>query len=159
MTLIRQSHQPPAEAAASIEAAAEPLVIIWDRCLDRIRPRVSASQLRALLVVDRHQPINLGGLADELGAIPSSASRLCDRLEAAGLVNRQTSLDDRREVALSLTAAGRRLLDDLREARRAELAEVLTAMTPAARSALLAGLRGFREAAVGRFGDEAERPA
>jgi DNA-binding MarR family transcriptional regulator len=159
MTLVRQPNQPPAEIAASIEAAAESLVLIWDRCLDRIRPRVSASQLRALLVVDRHQPINLGGLADELGAIPSSASRLCDRLEAAGLMRRQTSEDDRREVALTLTQAGSRMLEDLRSARRAELATVLTSMTPAARSALLAGLRGFRDAAAGRFAGEVERPA
>ncbi|GDY28662.1 MarR family winged helix-turn-helix transcriptional regulator [Gandjariella thermophila] len=158
MTLVRDSNQQPAEVAVSVEAAAESLVIIWDRCLDRVRPRVSASQLRALLVVDRHQSINLGGLADELGAIPSSASRLCDRLEAAGLMARRTSPDDRREVALSLTAAGSRLLADLREARRSELAQVLAAMPPAARSALVTGLRGFHDAAAGRFAEE-ERPA
>lgn len=155
MTLVR-ADQPAAEVAVSVEAAAEWLVAIWDRCLDRIRPRVSASQLRALLVIDRSQPVNLGGLADELGAIPSSASRLCDRLEAAGLVARRTSPEDRREIALSLTDEGARLLDELRAARRAELSEVLATMPPSARDALLTGLRGFQDAAALRPGPRRE---
>jgi DNA-binding MarR family transcriptional regulator len=158
MTRVRQPNQLPADVAASVEAAAESLLIIWDRGLDGIRPRVSASQLRALLVVDRHQPINLGGLAEELGAIPSSASRLCDRLEAAGLVVRRISPEDRREIALSLTVEGTRLLEELRAARRAELSEVLATMTPASRAALLTGLRGFQHAAT-RLGRAQDRTA
>src|SRR5437870_1969274 len=103
MTLVRHPQHLPADLAAAVEAAAEALVIVWGRGTEGVYPQVSPSQLRALLVIERHQSITLGKLADELGAIPSSASRLCDRLEAAGLVVRRAGLADRREVSLELT--------------------------------------------------------
>jgi DNA-binding MarR family transcriptional regulator len=136
-----------AELAAAVEAATGALVIALGRGEEAILPRVSVSQLRALLIIDRREPTNLNQLADELGAIPSSASRLCDRLVAAGLLTRRTSSTDRREVELRVSAEGRRLLAQLRESRREQLASVLAAMDPAGRHALLAGLREFQRAA------------
>ncbi|WP_202124356.1 helix-turn-helix domain-containing protein [Actinomadura physcomitrii] len=78
----------------------------------------------------------------------SSASRLCDRLEAAGLLIRDPGRD-RREVTVRLSADGQALLDRLRVRRRAELAGVLEAMPAPARAALLRGLSEFHEAASG----------
>src|SRR4029453_18240729 len=86
-----------AGAAAAGEAAASALVIALGRAEEKVLPRGSGSQLRALLIISRHAPTNLTQLAEELGAIPSSASRLCDRLVAAGLVTRRTGSADRRE--------------------------------------------------------------
>jgi DNA-binding MarR family transcriptional regulator len=75
--------------------------------------------------------------------ILSSASRLCDRLVAAGLIDREPSRSDRREIALSLTPNGVRLLAELRAERRRRLAEVLAGMSEPSRVALLRGLRDF----------------
>jgi DNA-binding MarR family transcriptional regulator len=136
-----------AGVAAAVEAATGALVIALGRAEEAMLPRVSVSQLRALLIIGRHAPTNLNQLAEELGAIPSSASRLCDRLVAAGLVTRRTGSADRREVELRVSVEGQRLLDQLGELRRAELATVLGAMDPESRQALLAGLRGFQRAA------------
>jgi DNA-binding MarR family transcriptional regulator len=136
-----------AGVAAAVEAATGALVIALGRAEEAILPRVSVSQLRALLIISRQAPTNLNQLAEELGAIPSSASRLCDRLVAAGLVTRRTSSADRREVELGVSVEGQRLLDQLGELRRAELATVLAAMDPESRQELLAGLRGFQRAA------------
>jgi DNA-binding MarR family transcriptional regulator len=97
-------------------------------------------------VVERHQEVNLHRLAGALGAIPSSTSRLCDRLQAAGLLDRNISRSDRRAVVLSLTGDGRRLLAAMRAERRADLARVLAAMTDQARAELLAGLHEFSAA-------------
>jgi DNA-binding MarR family transcriptional regulator len=133
--------------AAAVEAATGALVIALGRAEEAILPRVSVSQLRALLIIGRQAPTNLNQLAEELGAIPSSASRLCDRLAAAGLVTRRTGSTDRREVELRVSVEGQRLLDQLRELRTAEVATVLAGMDPDARHALLAGLRGFQRAA------------
>jgi DNA-binding MarR family transcriptional regulator len=87
-------------------------------------------------------------LAEALDVVPSSASRLCDRLEATGLLRRVPEPHDRREVRLLLTPTARRLLDEVREARRAALAEVLARMGPSARRDLVRGLVAFGAAAL-----------
>lgn len=134
------SASPFEESAAAIDAAAEPLYLLWERSAEQIHPRISTSQLRVLLVVERHGAINLRGLADEIGAIASSASRLCDRLQAAGLLLRRPSPHDRREILLRLTGDGTRLLSRFQEIRRRELAARLAEITPRARANLLAAL-------------------
>src|SRR5207245_7330638 len=78
---------------------------------------VSVVQLRALTVLDREGTANLASLADGMGVTVSTTSRLVDRLVAAGLVDRRTATHTRREIALKLTARGRKTLnryDDLR---------------------------------------------
>ncbi|MCP2258513.1 DNA-binding transcriptional regulator, MarR family [Streptoalloteichus tenebrarius] len=148
MAQVRDPHPLPSDLPAAVAAAAEALVIAWGRGAEATHPKVSPSQLRALLVVERHRSINLGGLAEELGAIPSSASRLCDRLQAAGLLTRRGGRVDRREVTLTLTGDGQEVLNHLRTARHAALGRVLESMTLGGRAALLAGLEEFRAAAV-----------
>lgn len=137
----------PAALAAAVDAATRALVITLGRAEEEVLPRVSVSQLRALLIISRQAPTNLNQLAEELGAIPSSASRLCDRLVAAGLVTRRPGSVDRREVELRVSAEGQRLVDGLRETRVSELATVLAAMSADGRRALLQGLREFQRAA------------
>jgi DNA-binding MarR family transcriptional regulator len=149
MALASESQHTSADLSTAIETAAEMLVIVWGRGQESLRPPVSGSQLRALLLVERAGEINLNGLADQLGAIPSSASRLCDRLQAGGLLMRTPGRTDRREVNLSLTRDGRALLASMRHARRVEIGKVLEAMSPAEREGLLAGLESFRSAAEG----------
>lgn len=147
-----------AALAAAVEAATRALVITLGRAEEEVLPRVSVSQLRALLIISRQAPANLNQLADELGAIPSSASRLCDRLVAAGLITRRTGSVDRREVELRVSAEGQRLVDHLRETRVSELAAVLATMSPDGQRALLAGLREFQRAADRLDGGEVGPP-
>jgi DNA-binding MarR family transcriptional regulator len=149
MALVDDFQHTSADLSAAIEAAAETLVIVWGRAQESLRPPASGSQLRALLVVEHAGEINLNGLAEQLGAIPSSASRLCDRLQASGLLARTPGRTDRREVTLSLTRDGRELLASMRAARQAELGRVLAAMPAGDRERLLAGLASFRTAAGG----------
>lgn len=132
--------------AGAIEAAAWPLNAIWARAPEIVQARVSAPQARALRAIDQHGPLNLNQLADELGVLPSSASRLCDRLVAAGLIDRAFSRTSRREITLTLRPAGHQLLAALQAARRAEIAAVLAGMPSTAVDALLHGLRQFAAA-------------
>lgn len=151
---LRQQPGPPVNLPAGervdIERAAAALVAVWGRSRQAVANRVSSIQLQALLAIEQHEGINLGRLAAELGAMPSSASRLCDRLEAAGLARRSPGEEDRRELTLTLTPAGRALLEELERRRRADLARVLDEMPPAGRLALLRGLRDFA-ATAGRI--------
>jgi DNA-binding MarR family transcriptional regulator len=134
---------PEASIAAAVESAADALLSVWDDVRESAPTRLSGSQLRALLVIEQNEGINLRGVANELGAILSSASRLCDRLVAAGLLEREPGRLDRREIALSLTPVSRTLLADLRSERRERLAEVMGRMSQAGRTALLRGLQEF----------------
>ena len=129
---------------AAVEEAASFLAAIWNR--ETAELPTSAAQLHVLLIVERHRDINLSGLAAQLGALVSSASRLCDRLEAAGFLHRVPGTS-RRAVMLRLSPEGRDLLDRLRRQRREDLSRVLARMPPAARTALATGLAQFRAAA------------
>jgi DNA-binding MarR family transcriptional regulator len=134
---------PDLDFAAAVDDAAGPLLSVWDLARERAATQLSISQLRALLTVEESPGINLRGLAGRLSMILSSASRLCDRLVAAGLLERVPGRLDRREIALHLTPTGEGLLADLRAERHRRLAEVLDGMSAAGRAALLRGLREF----------------
>jgi DNA-binding MarR family transcriptional regulator len=133
------------QLAARIEEAAGLLAEIWNR--DTADLPASPVQLHVLLILERHRDINLSGLAAQLGSLVSSASRLCDRLEAAGLLQRLPG-PSRRAVTLRLSQEGAALLEHVRRQRTEDLSRVLAHMPPAARTALAAGLSQFRAAAV-----------
>ena len=141
------AHQPIDRQAAIVEAYAAALVDAWDRAQESAGFGVSATQLRALAIIERNNEMSISALAGELDTLLSSASRLCDRLEAAGLISRDTDPGDRRAVAVSLSRNGKAVFAQLRERRQAEFARVLREMPPTARQALIEGLAGFHTAA------------
>lgn len=132
--------------AREVAQAATGLVDLCDRTARTAFPRLSGLQLRALTVTRYRPGINLTRLAEEVGTRAPAASRLCDRLEAAGLLHRRRSVDDRREVGLVLTRHGHEAIDELHERRSQALRQVLEDMTPDRRRCLLEGLRAFTQA-------------
>jgi len=145
--------------AAALDDAAQALLATWEAAREQSTPRLSAAQLSALIVVEKDEGINLRTLAGRLRMILSSASRLCDRLVAAGLVERVPGRVDRREIALFLTPYSRQLLEELRASRLAMLGAVLDRMSPAGRAALVRGLTEFAHAATGQPADATVRTA
>ncbi|MET8860352.1 MarR family transcriptional regulator [Streptomyces sp. NPDC004579] len=128
--------------------ASELLEILWGRASTA---PVSASQLRVLFILEHDEGINLRTLADALGSTPPSTSRLCDRLQAVGFVERAPSATSRRELRLFLSPQGRTFLAELR-ARREEVLEAVLAQMPAAgRAALVEGLAAFCAAAAAQL--------
>ncbi|MFD5033827.1 MarR family winged helix-turn-helix transcriptional regulator [Streptomyces sp. NPDC058220] len=153
--MSRFTGQPPhreqvAEAAC---AASELLEVLWGRGQEAAPSGpVSPSQLRALLVIEKHEGANLRTLGEVLGSRPSSLSRLCDRMEAMGLVVRSPSPTSRREVELRLSRRGHKVLDEYRAFRTREVGMVLERMDPADVVMLAEGLAAFRAAAVASLG-------
>jgi DNA-binding MarR family transcriptional regulator len=135
------------DVAAAVESTVESLLGVLESARLAQSPAVPPTQLRVLSIIDGSRHTNMSRLAEALNVVPSSASRLCDRLEATGLLRRMAEVRDRREVRLVLTPAARRLLDDLHERRRAALAEVLERMPAAGRQDLLRALAAFDAAA------------
>ncbi|NBE80417.1 MarR family winged helix-turn-helix transcriptional regulator [Micromonospora rubida] len=140
--------------AAALDAAAGTLLTVFEAARERTTSRLSGAQLRAVMVVEQHDGINLRRLATLLDMLLSSASRLCDRLVAAGMLEREPGRSDRREISLHLTAEAEWLLAELRDDRRQRLAVILAGMTPEGRQALLAGLQEFDEVARHRHPPE-----
>lgn len=143
--VVRASTRPSGEVEA-IHDAAESLAALWTRAYESAEGRVSPSQLRTLLAIARQEPITVTTLAGELQAMVSSVTRLCDRLVAAGYVERAASPTSRRQVLITLTRAGRRLLEEIRAYRLAELATALSRVRASDRDALLTGLTALRDA-------------
>lgn len=71
---------------------------------------ISPVQLRALTVLRETAGANLVQLAQGMGVTVSTASRLVDRLVAAGLAERRPAPQTRREIRLSLTRSGKATL-------------------------------------------------
>jgi DNA-binding MarR family transcriptional regulator len=140
--------------AAALDAAAGTLLSVFEAARESTTSRLSGAQLRAVMAVEQHDGINLRRLATLLDMLLSSASRLCDRLVAAGMLEREPGRFDRRVISLHLTPEAEQLLAELRADRQQRLAEVLPGMTPEGRRALLAGIREFAEAARRRHPPE-----
>lgn len=118
------------------------------RALESVSSSVSVPQMRVLVLLWTGEPLNLSAVADGLGVNASNASRTCDQLVTAGLVRRGTDAVDRRHVTLTLTPAGRDLVEQLMRRREAELAAILATMTSEEQERLMEALGPFNRAAV-----------
>ncbi|MFF7445712.1 MULTISPECIES: MarR family transcriptional regulator [unclassified Streptomyces] len=133
----------PEAIALEIADAVESLTDLWTVATQGAALRLSLHQLRALRALEAAPGLNLTALAERLDIGLPTASRLCDRLEAAGLLERAYHPRSRREVQLSLTVAGRHVLRDVAGRRAQAVAAVLAGMGPAERVALSRGLKAF----------------
>lgn len=70
--------------------------------------------------------LKMSDLARQLGVTSGGATRLVDRVVAAGLVERRACPEDRRVLHVRLTTAGRELLAVAIEVHRRDLARELT---------------------------------
>jgi DNA-binding MarR family transcriptional regulator len=141
--LDRDTGQRPGSEAGDLERAEAGLSILleaWQRAIEELGAMLPPAQVRALLIIDVTDDLNVTGLARVLGASPSATSRLCDRLVAAGLLTRVPATTSRREILLKLTESGQRLAAWIRDQRYAALIRVLEAISPDGRAALARGL-------------------
>jgi DNA-binding MarR family transcriptional regulator len=97
---------------------------------------LSLGQLAALGTLDRHGPMTPGELASHERVQPPSMTRIVNALEQTGYVTRTPHPKDGRQVVVSLTAEGVRLLKEDRRQREAWLAQRLRDLTPEERDLL-----------------------
>ena len=139
----RDTHQRPGAVPADLDRAEAGLSVLleaWQRAIEELGAMLPPAQVRALLVIEAAEDLNVTGLARALGTSPSATSRLCDRLVAAGLLARVPAADSRREILLRLTESGQRLAAWIRDQRRTALTRVLETISPRGRADLSRGL-------------------
>ncbi|MBT2187169.1 MarR family transcriptional regulator [Sphingobium sp. H33] len=92
---------------------------------------LTAQQHQALLAIRAARPgaATIGYVAERLILKPHSASGLIHRLEALGLLMRRSSVDDRRQSLLELTAKAEMILADLSATHREELRRLRPLLT------------------------------
>ncbi|HET6825427.1 MAG TPA: MarR family transcriptional regulator [Amnibacterium sp.] len=127
--------------------ASRALLAIVARSLAPVLEEVTLPQFRVLVLLATRGPTRVGNLAAQLEVHPSTFSRALDRLEAAGWVARSANADSRREVLVSITAAGSTLVGDVTAKRRAELDRVVAALPAGERDQVLRALAVFADAA------------
>ena len=119
-------------------------------------PGPSISWYSALATIAAHGELPIGALAEAERLPSSAATRLADRLEEAGLVERRRHPTDRRGVNLAITPYGREVLDQHRQKGNAWLAARVARLNRSERATLAAAL-GLLEALVDD--DESDHPS
>lgn len=135
--------------------AARVLVAIVAASVLQVEDQASLPQLRVLTLMEKRGSLTLGGVAAALGVHPSNATRMCDRLVVAGYVDRQDDPDDRRQLRLTLTDAGHRLVESVMSHRRTAVARAMAEMAPEDRALLVSTLEQFTTAAFGLVDEDA----
>ena len=127
--------------------ASRVLVAVATQSLGAEAEETTLAQYRALVVLASRGPQRMVDLASALTVTPSTAGRMCDRLLRKGLIRRHRARADRREVQVSITAAGRAVVDQATAKRRALLAAILSRLTAEQRSQVAGALIAFAAAA------------
>lgn len=134
------------EFLSQLEQATRGLLALNVSALEQLEKRIGLAPLRALQALDRLGPSLVTELGEDLGLLPSTASRLSDRLADAGYITRRVAPTNRRATLLELTDAGRAVLDELIALRIKAFRAVTRCMTEADRAALIQGTRAFTAA-------------
>lgn len=99
--------------------------------------KLTPTRLRALDVVAERGGVRVGELAERLGIDETTATRLVDRLQSLGLVERRPDEDDRRATLVGLTPPGEQLVAEVALERQRFFCDVLEALEPAERAELV----------------------
>ena len=134
---------------AALELMTRALVGLTMRSLEVLEGAVTFPQFRLLLVLDQIGQVPSSRLAAKLEMLPSSVTRLADRLEVAGLLIRGHDPRSRSIVTVEVTPAGHELVAQVVARRHTLLAEVLDQMEPAERADAARTGRRFAELTAG----------
>jgi DNA-binding MarR family transcriptional regulator len=99
-------------------------------------PALSDTQLAALATLERHGAMSPGDLAEHEKVQPPSMTRVIAALVDWELVTRAPHPTDRRQVVLTVTPAGRSLVQKVRRRKEAWLARRLAELSPQERAIL-----------------------
>jgi DNA-binding MarR family transcriptional regulator len=134
------------EVVDALLAASRQLVAMAARSLAAVEENLTLPQYRMLVVLDTQGPSSLARLAEGLEVNSSTAMRMVDRLSAAGMAEKIPSPDSRREVVLSLTPAGRAVVQKVTNHRLAAITRTVRAIPAGQRAPLVAALHAFTNA-------------
>jgi DNA-binding MarR family transcriptional regulator len=110
---------------------------------------ITPPQFDALLILSRTGVLTMGELSNRLYLAYSTTTDLVDRLERAGFVVRERDAEDRRVVRVRIQDKGAQLIEEVLDARRAYLADVLQCLDTEERSQILRALQVLNDKIAG----------
>lgn len=135
-----------AEIVDAVLTGSRAMIAVAVRSLSELAEDITLAQYRTLVVLASRGPQKLADLATILAVTPPTAGRMCDRLARRELVSRHREESDRRVVRISLTPAGRTILDEATRKRRVYIADILSGLPAERRREVAAALRAFADA-------------
>ncbi len=125
-----------ADLASAVERLLTAGIGITARAIDQTPDAIDLTlvQWRVLVIASASGGPRVGELAAHLGISVPSASRLVRRIEAQGLLTATRAVDDRRATNITLTEAGRRIVDGVVRRRRELIGQALPAEPRAAQT-------------------------
>ena len=145
---MRRSEGEADEAAVdAVLTASRTLIAVATQSLGTAAEETTIAQYRALVVLASRGPQRMVDLAAALDVTPSTAGRMCDRLVRKGLIRRHRGRADRRAVRVSITDAGRVVVDHATQRRRVLIAGILNRLPSRQQEAVAAAMQVFAAAA------------
>ena len=105
---------------------------------------LTQAQWRAIVHLSRSEGMTQAALAESLEIQPITLTRLIDRMESAGWVERRTHPADRRAVQLYLTAQSQPILEEMHARAGDTLTEATHGVAPRAQRQLVATLEQMK---------------
>lgn len=105
---------------------------------------LTQAQWRAIVHLSRSEGMTQAQLADSLEIQPITLTRLIDRMESAGWVERRTHPLDRRAVQLYLTSQSQPILEEMHARAADTLSEATHGVSPRAQRQLIATLEQIK---------------
>jgi DNA-binding MarR family transcriptional regulator len=130
----------------AVLTASRLLIAVSARSIASVDEGITIPQFRLLVVLDGRGPLKLTTLAEHLAVNPSTATRMVDRLVAAGLISREANPASRRELMVGLTRTGAEVVHKVTARRRREIARIVSRMPVTTRRGLVRALNAFTEA-------------
>ncbi len=119
---------------------------------------LSMSHVHVMFALHKHGSMRMSDLASALDMSVANATGIVTRMEERDLVKRERDVDDRRVVNVTLTDAGRQMLDDMNQRRRQWFAFLLSRLSVDELTQLRNGMRAmFRVASEAMARHEANR--
>ncbi|HEX5401904.1 MAG TPA: MarR family transcriptional regulator [Pseudonocardiaceae bacterium] len=142
-----QDIEPDADVRA-LESLTRVLVsVAWDSA-HALPPQTTFPQMRLLVILTDLGRVSSAQLAAALGVNASSVTRLVDRLQSRGLVERGSDEHNRSVVTLEVTDAGQQAVAHVLRRRHAALRAVLDLLAPKQRQLTADVARQFTAAAA-----------
>ncbi|MBI4261825.1 MAG: winged helix-turn-helix transcriptional regulator [Actinobacteria bacterium] len=143
----------PAGLVDAVQAVARQLVGLTAIALASVEHqrgiRVTVPEYRTLVLLATHGERIASELAADLGVTRPAVTRIVSSLASGGLVSRRRMEADRRQFRVTLTHAGRQVVDSATGERERQLRTALGALSPAQRRGLLRALTQFHGALAG----------
>ncbi len=137
-----------ADAVAALLSTSQTLAALTSQAVSGTGTEVTAVQMRTLTTIAQAGAAPAGVLAATLGVHPSTFTRTIDRLQGYGWVQRGANPANRREVLVSLTPEGKKVLSSVTRRQRQAVSRALNRLSAGEQDQLIDSLQLLERAST-----------